>query len=247
MPTTNEQGRLLEWSEQVEAEDPAHRHLSPLYGLFPGDRIPVPDAPQWMEAARKLLEYRLQFGSGSANGWSYPWRAALFARLGEGDKALGQLDDLARSCVNENLLTLITDWRGQGLTVNWFGGKKVFQIEAGLATPAAVAEMLMQSHGGYIQVLPALPARWPAGRIDGLVARGGFVIGLTWSRGRAERIEIHSRLGQACRLKVAHSPGTISLRSGGRLVPYQPLRDGVVEFQTRVGKDYEVRISRKDQ
>ena len=123
MPAINEQGRLLEWSEPVEAEDPAHRHLSPLYGLFPGDRIPASDSPQWMEAARKLLTYRLQFGSGSANGWSYPWRAALFARLGEGDKALGQLDDLARSCVNENLLTLIRLAR-QGLTINWFGGKK---------------------------------------------------------------------------------------------------------------------------
>ena len=218
-----------------------------MYGLFPGDRIPVSDSPQWLEAARKLLEYRLQFGSGSANGWSYPWRAALFARLGEGDQALGQLDDLARSCVNENLLTLITDWRGQGLTVNWFGGKKVFQIEAGLATPAAMAEMLMQSHGGCIRILPALPARWPAGRVDGLVARGGFVVGIAWSRGHADRIGIHSRLGQACRLQVAHLRGAISLRSSGRPVPFQTRLDGVMEFQTKVGKDYELRISKEDQ
>jgi len=245
MPAINEQGRLLEWSEQAEPDDPAHRHLSPLYGLFPGDRIPVSGSPPWMEAARKLLEYRLQFGSGSANGWSYPWRAALFARLGEGDKALGQLDDLARSCVNENLLTLITDWRGQGLTINWFGTKKVFQIEAGLATSAAVAEMLMQSQGGCLRLLPALPARWPAGRVDGLVARGGFVIGLDWSRGHADRIEIHSRLGQACRLQVDHLRGTISLSSSGHPVPFLTRRDGAMEFQTQVGRDYELRVSQE--
>ena len=247
LPAINEQGRLLEWSEPVEAEDPAHRHLSPLYGLFPGDRIPASDSPQWMESARKLFEYRLQFGSGSANGWSYPWRAALFARLGDGDQALGQLDDLARSCVNENLLTLVTDWRGQGLTVNWFGGKKVFQIEAGLATPASMAEMLMQSQGGCIRILPALPARWPAGRVDGLVARGGFVVGIAWSQGHADRIGIHSRLGQTCRLKADHLDRTISLRNSGRPVPFQTGRDGVMEFQTKVGKDYELRFSKGNQ
>jgi alpha-L-fucosidase 2 len=142
---------------------------------------------------------------------------------------------------------LITDWRGQGLTVNWFGGKKVFQIEAGLATPAAMAEMLMQSHGGCIGVLPALPARWPAGRVDGLVARGGFVVGIAWSRGHADRIQIHSRLGQACRLQVAHLRGAISIRSSGRPVPFRTRLDGVMEFQTKVGKDYELRLSKEAQ
>jgi alpha-L-fucosidase 2 len=242
MPVVTEQGRLSEWSEKVEAEDPAHRHLSPLYGLFPGDRISSTSSPQWLPAARKLLEYRLQFGGGSANGWSYPWRAALFARLGEGDKALAQLDDLARSCVNDNLLSLITDWRGQGLTANWFGTKKVFQIEAGLATPAAMAEMLMQSQGGCIRILPALPGRWPAGRVEGLVARGGFVTGIVWKQGHVERIVIHSRLGQLCRLKVDLIPGTMVLSSSGRPVAFETHGDGVIEFQTRSGRDYELRV-----
>jgi len=243
MPVINQEGRLLEWSEKVEAEDPAHRHLSPLYGLFPGDRISASDSPQWLEASRKLLEYRLQFGSGSANGWSYPWRAALFARLGQGDRALGQLDDLSRSCVNENLLTLITDWRGQGLTISWFGGKKVFQIEAGLAIPAAMAEMLMQSQGELIRILPALPSRWPSGHVAGLVARGGFVIGIDWSGEGADRVAIHSRLGQVCRLKIDRLQGVISLTDRGHRVPFRTLPDGVVEFQTGVGAHYELRVS----
>ena len=246
MPTINNEGRLLEWSEAVEAEDPAHRHLSPLYGLYPGDRVSVTDTGQWTEAARKLLEYRLRFGSGSANGWSYPWRAALFARLGQGNLALGQLDDLARSCVNENLLTLITDWRGQGLTIGWFGGKKVFQIEAGLATTAAMAEMLMQSQGGLIRVLPGLPDRWSTGRVAGLVARGGFVVGIDWSGGSAHRVRVHSRLGQVCRVKIDHPHGELSLLSGGRPVSFLARGDGVVEFQTRTGGDYDLRVGKED-
>ena len=246
MPAINSEGRMLEWSEPAEPEDPAHRHLSPLYGLFPGDRISVAGTPQWGDAARKLLEYRLQFGGGSANGWSYPWRTALYARLGEGDRALGQLDDLARSCVNENLLTLITDWRGQGLTIGWFGGKKVFQIEAGLATTAAMAEMLMQSQGGLIRILPALPARWPTGQVAGLVARGGFVVGIDWSSGAVDRVRIHSRLGQVCHLKTDRFRGPVTVSSSGRPLPFKTLSDGSLEFATRAGKDYELKTVKGD-
>ncbi len=246
MPAINNEGRMIEWSEPAEPEDPAHRHLSPLYGLFPGDRISGSGTPQWVDAARKLLEYRLRFGGGSANGWSYPWRAALYARLGEGDLALGQLDDLARSCVNENLLTLITDWRGQGLTIDWFGGKKVFQIEAGLATTAAMAEMLMQSQGELIRILPALPARWSTGQVAGLVARDGFVVGIDWSGGAVDRVGIHSRLGHVCRVKADRLRGPVTVSSSGRPLPFKTLGDGSLEFATRARKDYELKTAKAD-
>lgn len=239
-PRVNEEGRMLEWSEDVEAADPAHRHLSPLYGLFPGDRITTSGSPELVSAARKLLEHRLQFGSGSANGWSYPWRTALFAQLFEGHQALAQLDEMARCCVNDNLLTLITDWRGQGLTVNWFGRKKVFQIEANLATTAAMAEMLLQSQGGLIRVLPALPARWPAGQVAGLVARGGFVVDIDWSGGRAQRVKIHSRQGNRCRIKVDSSSPETSVMRNGRPVPFDTQPGGIIEFRTTAGKDYQL-------
>ena len=205
LPRINAEGRLEEWTEDVVAADPAHRTLSPLWGLFPGDRISTERSPVWKNAARKLLEFRLAAGDGNANGWVFPWRAGLFARLNDGDRALEQLDKMARCCVNDNLLPLVTDWRGQGRTANWFGNKKILMIEAGLATPAVIAEMLMQSHGGVIRILPALPARWPKGRVTGLAARGGFTVDIEWSAGRASRasrVRIHSRLGNRCRLRI---------------------------------------------
>jgi alpha-L-fucosidase 2 len=202
LPGIDAEGRLQEWTEDVVAADPAHRTLSPLWGLFPGDRIASVESPVWKPAARKLLEFRLASGDGNSNGWVFPWRAGLFARLNEGDRALEQLDKMARCCVNDNLLPLVTDWRGQGRTANWFGNKKILMIEAGLATPAVIAEMLMQSHGDVIRILPALPARWPNGRVTGLAARGGFTVDIEWSAGRASRVRIHSRLGNRCRLLI---------------------------------------------
>jgi alpha-L-fucosidase 2 len=218
LPRINGEGRLEEWTESVEASDPAHRTLSPLWGLFPGDRISTEASPVWKTAARKLLEFRLAAGDGDANGWVFPWRAGLFARLEDGDRALEQLDRMARCCVNDNLLPLVTDWRGQGRTAKWFGSKKILMIEAGLATPAVIAEMLMQSQGGVIRILPALPARWPKGRVTGLVARGGFTVDIDWSDGRASRVRIHSRLGNRCRLRIGERER---------------------EFATVVGKSYE--------
>ncbi len=243
MPRINGEGRMLEWSEDVEAADPAHRHLSPLYGLFPGDRISTAGSPALVDAARKLLEYRLQFGSGSANGWSYPWRAALFARLMEGDQALDQFDQMARCCVNDNLLSLITDWRQQGLTISWFGGKKVFQVEANLAATAAIAEMLLQSEGGLIRVLPALPARWSAGQVAGLLARGGFVVDISWSGGRAEHVRIHSRLGGPCRVKLNSDSRRIAVSRGDRKLPFDVQPGDVITFPTSAGGNYDVRLS----
>jgi alpha-L-fucosidase 2 len=236
-------GRLREYSTADEPKDPAHRHLSPLYGLHPGDGI-LADGPAQVEAARKLLDYRLSLGDSSVGGWSYPWRVALFARLGEGDKALQQIDELAGCCVNENLLGLVTDWRQRPGHLTWFGGAKVFQIETNLAFSAAVAGMLLESQGGTIQVLPALPGRWPAGRVSGLVARGGFVVDVDWQGGVAGRIGIHSRLGNVCRLKVAGGPRKVVVANGGRKVPFRTLPGGVMEFATRAAGDYEVLAAR---
>jgi alpha-L-fucosidase 2 len=242
-PGVNEEGRLREWSEDVEEADPGHRHLSPLYGLFPGDRIVTSGSPDLVSAARKLLEYRLEFGAGSANGWSFPWRATLFARLLEADQALAQLDQMARCCVNDNLLSLVTDWRGQGTTINWFGRKKVFQVEANLGITAAIAEMLLQSQGGLIRILPALPARWPVGNVAGLVAQGGFVIDVHWNVGRARRVKIHSRLGRQCRIKVDAASQRIVVMREGRPVPYETQTDGIIGFPTTAGEDYQLTLA----
>lgn len=241
-PAVNGQGELVEWSEDAPSDDPAHRHMSRFYGLFPGDRITLDGSPALAEAAKKALLHRLEHGYGSMNGWSYSWLTALFARLQDGDSAVTQLDRLARCCVNDNLLSLITDYRGQGLTIGWFGRKKVFQVEAAMGATAAVAEMLLQSQDGVIRILPALPQRWPAGSFSGLVAQGGFIVATDWHAGQADNVQIHSRQGNICRLNVHAAGASIRVSEAGRTIPFNYLPGKAIEFQTLAGKDYEVRI-----
>lgn len=241
-PAVNKQGELVEWSENTPSDEPGHRHMSRFYGLFPGDRITPDGTPALAAAARKALLERLSHGYGHMNGWSYPWIAALFARLADGNSALAHLDLFACSFVNNNLLSLITDRRGQGLSVHWFGEKEIFQIEAGLGTSAAIAEMLLQSQGGILRTLPALPDRWPAGSVSGLVARGGFVVGIDWEGRQEKRVIIHSRLGNLCRVKL-HSPrGKVLLKANGGSVKFRQLRGNITEFQTVAGNNYELRF-----
>jgi alpha-L-fucosidase 2 len=239
-PSVNKQGELVEWSEDVESDEPGHQEMSKFYGLFPGDRITPDGSPALAVAARTALQHRLQFGYGNLVGFSYPWLAALFARLSDGDSALAQLDHLARCCVNDNLLSLDFDYRRQGLTMDWFAGKKYFVIEAGLGTTAAIAEMLLQSQGGVIRILPALPQRWPAGSVAGLVAQGGFVIDAEWHAGRLERVKIQSRQGNRCRVKLNLPGAQVRLSQGGRPVSFNRLPGEVIEFQTLTGKDYQL-------
>jgi len=241
-PAVNQHGELLEWSENVQSDDPGHRHMSMFYGLFPGDRITPDESPALAAAARKALQTRLRHGYSHMNGWSYPWLTALFARLADGNAALAQLDRFTRGFVNDNLLSLITDHRGQGLSTRWFGEKDIFQIEAGLGTTAAIAEMLLQSQGGTIRILPALPDRWPAGSLSGLVARGGFVVDIDWRGGREERVRIHSRLGNRCRVKFHFPPATIALKTNGNSMALKRLAGNIIEFATTAGRNYELRL-----
>jgi alpha-L-fucosidase 2 len=241
-PAIDSQGEIVEWSEDAQSVDPGHRHMSKFYGLFPGDRITPEGSPALAAAARKALLHRLEYGYASMNGWSYSWLTALFARLQDGDSAASQLDRQARCCVNDNLISLITDFRGQGLTIGWFRGQKIFQIEAALGATAAVAEMLLQSQGGVIRILPALPQRWPAGSVAGLVAQGGFIVSTDWHAGRVDRVQIHSRQGNPCRVKM-NAPGTrLHLSQAGRPVSFHQLPGEVIEFPTLAGRDYDLRV-----
>ena len=240
-PSVNQQDELVEWSEDVESDDPGHRHMSMFNGLFPGDRTTLDGSPTLAAAAGTALQHRIRFGCGQINGWSYPWLAALFARLSDANGALAQLDYLARRCVNDNLLSLISDYRKQGLPIGWFGGKKVFQIEAGLGTTAAIAEILLRSQGGTIRILPALLERWPVGSVSGLDAHGRFVVDVEWHAGRAERVRIHSRQGNTCRAKFNLPRAKVLLSHASRPVSFNRLPGKVIEFQTTVGEDYDLR------
>jgi alpha-L-fucosidase 2 len=136
-------------------------------------------------AARIALDRRLQAGGGHT-GWSRAWTACLFARVGDGAQAYEHLRCLVNEFATDSLLDL--------------NPPRIFQIDGNLGATVAVTEMLLQSHGGVLRLLPGLPPQWPDGSITGLRARGGFQVDLTWEAGRLRQAVITSELGQPCRV-----------------------------------------------
>ncbi|MEU4570614.1 glycoside hydrolase family 95 protein [Micromonospora sp. NPDC023956] len=168
-PVVGPDGRLCEWSAPVAEVDPGHRHLSHLYGLYPGSAVDPADTPGWAAAARRSLRARLEAGGGST-GWSRAWTIALWARLGDGAAAAEGLGDLFAHYTAANLLNLQPP--------------ATFQIDGTLGATAAIAELLVQSHNDRLRLLPALPPAWPDGAVRGLRARGPVLVDLSWRAGR---------------------------------------------------------------
>jgi alpha-L-fucosidase 2 len=179
----NEDGALREWLHPDLKDNYHQRHLSHLYPVFPGLEVTKESDPVLFAAARVAVEKRLVIGLTSQTGWSLAHLACTYARLGEGDRALECLELLTRSCVGPNLFTYHNDWRSQGVTMFWGpGSRPPFQIDANLGFTAAILEMLAFTTPDMIKVLPALPRRWPSGRIIGLRCRGGGELDLAWKQ-----------------------------------------------------------------
>jgi len=173
-------GVLAEWADALEPEELGHRHLSHLYGLFPGSRVAFPGDEH--EAARAALDLRLSAGSGST-GWSQAWVLCLAARLRDRELAERSLATLAGPLSSSSLLDLHP-------LEGWAGGA-VFQIDGNLGAVAGVAELLVQSHDGAITLLPALPASWPSGCVRGLRVPGGHAVDIAWADGVPTRVVLH--------------------------------------------------------
>ncbi len=198
------QGCLREWLEDSEEIDPYHRHISHIYGIFPGKIFDNRKNPHLFNAAVKALYKRRAGGFGSAASWSHSWYACCFARIGDGDTALSCINDLIKGCMLSNYLTTVEDCRGLGLTDSYYNCR-IFMADAILGAATAISEMLVQSFDDSIRILPALPSSWREGRVDGLRAYDGFELGIEWYEGVPKKIRVKSHIGGVCNLKICNS------------------------------------------
>ena len=176
----NEDGAIREWLHPLFPDNYHHRHQSHIYGLFPGIEITLESDPAMYEACKIAVEKRLVIGLASQTGWSMAHMANIFARLGEGNRALECIEILTRSSTGPNLFTYHNDWRSMGLSLGNWGSVPPFQIDANFGTTAAVLEMLVFSTPGMIKLLPALPDAWAKGSAKGIACRGGITTDITW-------------------------------------------------------------------
>jgi alpha-L-fucosidase 2 len=201
-------GQLQEWLEDRDDPNDRHRHVSHLWGLHPGAEITREGTPELFAAARKSLELR---GDGGT-GWSKAWKINFWARLQDGDHAYALI------------ASLITPVRGRqvseggGLYPNLFDAHPPFQIDGNFGLTSGIVEMLLQNHEGDIHLLPALPAVWPTGSINGLRTRGGHVVDLVWEGRVLTRAVVQATRAGIARIRYRGQTREYRLRAGERVV-----------------------------
>jgi alpha-L-fucosidase 2 len=250
-------GQIQEWFNDVDDPKDSHRHISHLFSLYPGNQITPEYTPELAKAAKQTLIHR----GDVSTGWSMAWKINWWARLKDGDHALKILKDGLKYIGSKTEVM-----GGGGSYANLFCAHPPFQIDGNFGGTAGIAEMLMQSHEGFIHLLPALPKEWPSGEIKGLVTRGGFVVDMKWSEGKLTEATILSKLGGNCQIKVdgnltcretemkeasgkntnplQQQPAEVNFRNNSKTTPVDlPVSEGkVYEMQTEAGKTYQLKM-----
>ena len=216
MPTIGEDGRLLEFGIEAEESQPGHRHISHLYGVYPGWMFSPERMPEYYEACRKSLDAR----GDKSTGWAMGWRVAMWARFRDGNRALQVIG---------NLMTYLDSdpdaprMGGGGLYANLWDGHPPFQIDGNFGVTAGIAEMLLQSHQKsedgkiMIELLPALPDAWQTGNVSGLRARGGVEVSFSWENGKVKELKLTPSTDGLLELHFNGQKQDIDLQAGKEL------------------------------
>ncbi len=209
-PKIGKDGSLQEWAQDWEQTEKPHRHLSPLYGLYPGDVFSFSKTPQLMEACKTLLVGR----GDESSEWSRAWKVCLWARLKDGNHALKILKGYYKDESHAQLLS---------------GSGRVMQIDGTMGVAAGISEMLIQSQDDKIELLPALPTEWSEGEVKGMCTRGAFTINMKWNQNKVTEVEILSKQGGTCRLQMNVK---MKVYNKGKDVKVKTNKDGTIEFET---------------
>ena len=222
-------GQLQEWSIDFEESTPGQRHMSHLYPLYPGGEITPRGTPALAKAAQASLERRLAHG-GAYTGWSRAWAIAFWARLGQGDKACESLNMLMGNSTSINMMDI------------YEGRAHIFQIDGNFGATAAMAEMLLQSHTGVIELLPALPAAWSEGEVKGLRARGAVEVDLRWANGKAVAATLRPNFAGEVSLRAPQGQ-RIEAVTGANAVQFKEHEDGSVSVNLEAKRSYRIRFA----
>ena len=187
-------GQLMEWSKDIDDPKDEHRHVNHLFGLHPGHTISPITTPELAQASKVVLEHR---GDG-ATGWSMGWKLNQWARLHDGNHAYKLYGNLLKNGTLDNL------WDTHA----------PFQIDGNFGGTAGITEMLMQSHMGFIHLLPALPDAWQKGTVKGLKARGNFTVDIYWDKGKLIKAVILSGAGEPCKIVYGNKTKKLKTQRG---------------------------------
>ena len=224
-------GQIQEWKTDMDDPNDKHRHISHMAALYPCKQINR-STPEFMEAARKSVEAR----GDESTGWSLAWKMNMWARLCDGNRA----HKLMQMFLRQVKTSKMNYEQGGGIYSNLLCAHPPFQIDGNCGYVAGVSEMLIQSHNSEIQLLPAMPSVWKAGKVKGLIARGAFEIGMEWKENKVQRVTLKSLLGNDCKIVcdgLSYGKYKIYETNSDKAVDYK-YEDGAVVFETGKNKSY---------